>query len=180
MKFRKVVTEGDVMVATIRFLFRNGSTPTRISVARGKGIDSALIQEKVKRVFRDESMKLVKPTFVGYGPDIVAVSDDLYWKVECKGRGTGKPATQRNNFDRGLASVVSYYEGRQPMDDERMKKDATSRIALALPASEQYMDLLNKRAGTPLRKQLNLWVLLYRRRKIIPIAPIDDYPDYYP
>ena len=48
---KDVVSEGDVLVATIRFLFRNGSTPTHISVAHGKGIDTPSIKEEVKRVF---------------------------------------------------------------------------------------------------------------------------------
>lgn len=168
----EVVGEGDVLVATIRFLFRNGSTPTLVSVARGKGIDSRKIKEKVKRVFRDESMQSVKPKFENSGPDIVAVSDDLYWQIECTGFGTGKPATQRNNFDRALASVVSYYGDRPSAVDQRVKN---ARLALALPASEQYLDLLKKRVRAPLRKRLNLWVLLYGRNRIEPINPINDY-----
>lgn len=72
----KVVSEGEVLVGTIKFLFRIGSTPTHISVARGQGIDTQSIKEEVKRVFRDEPRKSVKPEFVGSGPDIEAVSDD--------------------------------------------------------------------------------------------------------
>ena len=174
MKSSEVIGEGDVLVATIRFLFRNGSTPTHISVARGKGIDTTSIKKKVKRVFRDESMKSVKPIFMGSGPDIIAVSDDLYWKVECKGSGTGKPATQRNNFDRALASVVSYYEDRPPGAVERVN-NTTVALGLALPASEQYLKHLRTRAGTALRRRLNLWVLLYDNRKIKPIRPNDNY-----
>ena len=119
-------------------------------------------------------MKSDKPEFVGSGPDIVAVSDHLYWKVECKGSGTGKPATQRNNFDRALASVVSYDEDCPPDTDERVK-NTTVALGLALPATEQYWKLLTTRARKPLRSRLNLWVLLYDRRKIKPIKPNDDY-----
>lgn len=161
---KEVVSEGEILVATIRFLFRNGSTPTRISVARGKGIDTPAIKEEVERVFRDESRQSVKPQFVGSGPDIEAVSDDLNWKIECKGYGTGKPSTQRNNFDRALASVVSYYEDRR-----------TVALGLALPDSEQYKRLLKKRAGLPLRRRLNLWVLLYDRGEIEAIRPNYHY-----
>ena len=175
MKSSQVITEGAVMVATIRFLFRNGSTPTCISVARGQGIDTESIKQQVKRVFRDESMKSIKPSFKGSGPDIIAVSDDLYWQIECKGSGTGSRQTQRNNFDRALASVVSYYEDSPPAADERAKNTSVA-LALALPASEQYRNLLKNRARAPLRKRLNLWVFLYDRRKINPISPINDYP----
>lgn len=175
LKSSRVVSEGDVMMATIRFLFRTGSTPTHISLARGKGINANSIKEKVKRVFREESMKSVKPRFVGSGPDILAISDDLYWKVECKGFGTGKPATHRNNIDRALASVVSYY-GECPTVAAECVKNAREFLGLALPASEQYLRLLEARVRKPLRRRLNLWVLLYDHRKIRPVKPNDDYP----
>ena len=110
-------------------------------------------------------MTSVEPKFEASGPDIVVVSDDLCWKIECKGCGTGKPSTQRNNFDRALASAVSCYEDRRPVT-----------LGLALPASEQYKKLLETRAGTPLRTRLNLWVLLYDHGEIEPIRPNDDYP----
>jgi len=105
------------------------------------------------------------PELVGSGPDIEAVSDDLYWKIECKGFGTGKPQTHRNNFDRALASVVSYYEDRRPVA-----------LGLALPASQHYLQLLKTRAGKSLRTRLNLWVLLYDHGEIKPVNPHDYYP----
>lgn len=172
-----MATEGEVLVATIRYLFRNGATPTQISVAVGKGINSVEVKERVKRIFREESKKSVKPEFRPSGPDIVAASEDVYWQVECKGFGTGKPPTHRNNFDRALASVVSYYKD-PPPEDAKYKKGAKAALGLALPASEQYRDLLKTRLGKPLRKRLNLWVLLYdrKRRQINPIRPNDEYP----
>lgn len=161
----KVVSEGEVLVATIRFLFGIGATPTHISVPHGQGIDTQSIKEEVERVFRDEPRKSVKPEFVGSGPDVEAVSDDLYWKIECKGYGTGKPSTQRTSFDRALASVVSYYEDRRPVA-----------LGLALPASEEYLHLLRTRVGKSLRTRLNLWVLLYHQGEIKPINPYEYYP----
>ena len=163
----EVVDEGTVLVATIRYLIRNGSIPTDVSVARGKGIKPKEIGVRVKRVFREESKKSAKLLkFRGSDPDIVAVSDKSFWKVECKGSGTGKPATLRNNFDRALASVVSYYEDCPP-------KAGKLFLGLALPASELYLKQLETRVGVPLRKRLNLWILLYDRKRgnIQPMEP---------
>ena len=161
----EVVSESEILVATIRFLFRIGSTPTHISVPRGQVIGTPSIKEKVERVFRDEPRRLVKPEFVNSGPDIVAVSDDLYWKIECKGYGTGKPQTHRTNFDRALASVVSYFEDDRPIV-----------LGLALPATKQYKGFLQRRVGKPLRNKLNLRVLLYDQGQIKHIEPNNDYP----
>ena len=62
------------------------------------------------------------PLFSEHGPDILGLDpqsllkvaneqeigpeNSEWWQIECKGIG-GKPATQRDKFDRGLASVVS-------------------------------------------------------------------------
>ena len=61
-----------------------------------KALDSAGVPSKVRR-------------FLSSGPDIIALSKSRYWQIECKGAGTGKQSTQRNNFDRAVASVVAYY-----------------------------------------------------------------------
>ena len=53
--------------------------------------------------------------------------------------------------------------------------NTTVALGLALPASEQYLKHLRTRAGTALRRRLNLWVLLYDNRKIKPIRPNDNY-----
>lgn len=177
MSVSGVVGEGDVLVTTVRYLFRSGYTPTQISVPRGRGIPTRSIEDCVKRTFEKESNKSVKPEFKGSGPDIVAESNGLYWIVECKGWGTGKPATQRNNFDRALASVVSYYD----LPVAKGARDGGKAIlGLALPATEQYLKLLNDRVRAPLRKRLKLWVLLYRGSKtrswIEAIEPNDAYP----
>ena len=176
-----VIREVVVLRATIRYLVRTGATPTHVSVARGKGIDSAHDETMVKRTIRDMSkevpIKSAKPEFTPSGPDVIAASRDWYWQIECKGAGTGKPATQRNNFDRALASVVSYY-GEPPPKGLRVPKTVKSVLGLALPATEQYLSLLNDRVGQPLRKRLNLWILLYdpMLRNIRPIGPSDGYP----
>ena len=176
-----VIREVVVLRATIRYLVRIGATLTHVSVAGGKGINSAHDKTRVKRTIRDMSKevptKSAKPKFPHSGPDVIAASRDWYWQIECKGAGTGKPPTQRNNFDRALASVVSYY-GKPPPEGLRVPRAAKSVLGLALPATPQYLSLLDDRVGQPLRQRLNLWVLLYdpTLRNIRPIGPSDGYP----
>ena len=102
--------EGEVLLATTKyFITERKLFPYQFSVASGKDIDHSSTKNEIKKLFKGLSHE---PKFVGSGPDIIAVSEREWWCVECKGVGTGKPQTQRNNFDRALASVVSYYEDR--------------------------------------------------------------------
>lgn len=88
----------------------------------------------------------------------------------------GKPATQRNNFDRALASVVSYYTESPPKDLAAFS-NAIQFLGLALPETGYYMSELKHRVSKPLRKTLNLWVLLYNPLGggVRGIAPDDEY-----
>jgi len=167
------IGEGDVLLATIRHLLKRKAIPFQISVASGRGIDTELIKTEVKRIFGSVSFE---PQFVGSGPDIIAVSEEEWWIVECKGAGTGKTQTQRNNFDRALASVVSYYED-HPTDPPDWAKNASIFLGLALPASQQYLRELQRRVRAPLRQRLNLWVLLYddSAKLITAISPTEAY-----
>ena len=79
-----------------------------------------------------------------------------WWQIECKGSGDGKQSTQRNNFDRGVASVVSYY-GPSPTEFRNFKPH----LGFALPNTEYFKDLLKTRLKRPLRTRLDLWVLVY-------------------
>lgn len=94
------------------------------------------------------------------GPDIVALGNGELWLVECKGEGSGVPQTQRNNFDRALASVVSYY-GLTPYGIDAASVQRRF-IALALPASQDYSKELKRRVRAELRARLDMWVLLLR------------------
>ncbi len=106
--------------------------------------------------------------FSGNGPDIVGISADEFWMIECKGLGAGKPSTHRNNFDRALASAVSYYE--ECIDEWPELKPI---IGLALPDAPDFRRLLKLKARKPLRSRLNLWVLLYKptNKSIVPFEP---------
>ena len=169
------IQEGAVLLATIRFLLARKAIPYRVSVASGKGIDAEQIKSEVQRIFGEVPFT---PNFRGAGPDVVAVSEDEWWQVECKGVGAGKPQTQRNNFDRALASVVSYYDD-APEDLPNWAEGASPFLGLALPASPTYLRELSRRVRLPLRRQLNLWVLLYdsSTKTIHAVSPTDEYGD---
>jgi hypothetical protein len=96
-------------------------------------------------------------------PDFVGISLREFWQLECKGAGSGAQATQRNNFDRALASVVSYYTDSPPTmpDAFAALRGAVPHLGLALPATLDYLRELRRRVHKPLRRRLNLWILLY-------------------
>jgi len=155
-----IVHEGDVLVAATVFLVKRGLVPYQFSVAAGRGLDSTNTIDRLRSAFA--SIGRPSPSFSGNGADILAVSEKEWWAVECKGSGTGRPQTQRNNFDRALASVVSYFTDK-PEDLPAEFSNATVFLALALPATTAYLKELKRRVRKPLRKRLNLWVLLYQR-----------------
>lgn len=172
----EIVTEAKVLKATTVFLIERGVSPYQFSIASGKGIDAKSIEANLRDLFSKVGHN---PSFVSNGPDIMAISDDEWWIIECKGSGSGTSQTQRNNFDRALASVVSYYEespnGLLPDEYQNVK----IMLGLALPATDQYLRELNRRVRKPLRKRLNLWVLLLdnETQKIIPVQPEQDYQE---
>jgi hypothetical protein len=169
----KTITEGEVLLTTVWYLLSRQALPFQLSVARGQGIEPGKIKDAVKRIFDGVTFE---PQFVSSGPDIVAVSENEWWFVECKGVGAGKTSTQRNNFDRALASVVSYYDD-LPNTLPSWAKNASVFLGLALPASRQYLNELQRRVRSPLRQWLNLWVLLYDEssKQINAIAPTESY-----
>lgn len=174
----QVIPEIDVLVATTVFLKERGVKPYRISVPKGKGMDKTSYQERIWKILTSNSAPDVHP-FSPEGPDIIGISETEWWQVECKGFGSGKPQTQRNNFDRALASVVSYYEKETkglPRAYESYS-NAQSYLCLALPASPAYLKELKKRVRQPLRKILNLWILLYepKSKSIRAVSPEDSY-----
>ena len=106
--------------------------------------------------------------------------DKMWWlsrrqsfgKLSARRAGGGKQSTQRNNFDRALASAVSYFK------DSDETPNHHTRLGLALPATPTYLHLLNERVRKPLRKRLNLWVLLFDplTKSICAVSPDEEYP----
>ena len=95
-----------------------------------------------------------KINFTGNGPDIIAAKSGEKWKIECKGLGSGLPQTLRNNFDRTLASTVSYFD-----------QDEGLRIGMAMPSNHNYNKLIRSKIPTSLRTAVNLWIFIYDRDK---------------
>jgi len=168
----EIVTEAQVLRATTVYLVGNGATPYQFSIASGKGIDAKSIKSEFQQLFLKVGHN---PSFVSNGPDIMAISDNEWWIIECKGSGTGKPQTQRNNFDRALASVVSYFED----STDQLPKEYQNvevKLGLAIPSTDQCLKELKTRVRKPLRKRLNLCILLYdvESKKIVEISPDQD------
>ncbi len=164
--------EIDVLKKTTKFLINREVLPYRYSIANKQGSEGKKFQERILSVAKDTGFH---PTFSPIGADIVGVSVSIaeWWQVECKGAGSGTPQTQRNSFDRALASVVSYYEAIAPEEF----KYAKPYLGLALPATQDYLRELKRRVRKPLRQQLNLWVLLceFHTDSVRAISPDDEY-----
>ncbi len=140
-------SENIILLETSKWLVRKGYVINSISVPRGKNYNwdiKSLIEKELNDIGYTERIN-----FSSSGADIIAQNQDEIWKVECKGIGSGKPQTHRNNFDRALASVVTYF------DDEHKRQF----LALAIPNSLPYLQQL-LRINKSLRKTLNLWILL--------------------
>lgn len=172
----RTVPEIDVLIGVARWLWIEKRVwPANFSIARGQGIDAAESKRRLETALASLEAPEGVAEFRFYsskGPDITGVSGDEIWQIECKGIGAGKDTTHRNNFDRALASTVSYY-------DDRVDNwpDHKVIVGLALPDAPIFRRLLKSKVRGPLRRRLNLWVLLFNRddNSIISIEPAADY-----
>ena len=165
-----VVPEPDVLVHTALALISRGAFPYQFSVASGRGIDTRSTENRISRAFDAIGRT---PIFASNGPDILAVSDLEWWQIECKGYGTGKSSTHRNNFDRAVASTVSYYTQSPPSELNGRRPH----LGLALPAAPDYLRHLTTRFGNELRFALNIWTFLYmpEDQSVIVVGPDDKF-----
>lgn len=170
LKEKQPIPEMEILIACVKWLNSRNVHQYQVSVARGSGINT----QDCKSRLRDElkQLNIDSVNFAGDGPDVIGFSASEYWQIECKGFGSGKKQTQRNNFDRALASVVSYCVDVPP----KGFVNAQPHLGLALPKVPDYVSELRRRVGGPLRRRLNLWVLLYEpeSKQIIPVAPSDN------
>jgi len=177
MSAYSIVPEIDVPTAAVVFLRERSVTCYRVSVPRGKGIDKSAAESSAWAALGGD-IPHVQP-FSAEGADIIGVSSTEWWQVECKGSGSGKPQTQRNNFDRALASAVSHYEEKPANLPKKYPHYIGARpyLGLALPASPAYLNELKRRVRQPLRRALNLWILLYEpeSKSIMALSPEDSY-----
>jgi hypothetical protein len=160
------VPEVDVLVAVVRYLHSEGWNIESLSIARGQGIDSVGNMNKVKAELAKLGIEEKNVRFVSEREDIRAKKGSSLWRIECKGLAESmKPPTVRNQFDRALASVVSYYDQTQGLQ-----------LGLALP--EEYFKHIKARLPQALRTALSLWVLLYvsADNEVVAFAPDEGLP----
>jgi hypothetical protein len=171
-----VIPEIDVLIHTALWLWRRKVYPFQFSLAQGKGIDLKKNRELLSAALNEAGIPDQIREFSSEGADVVGFTVTEWWQVECKGAGTGKKQTQRNNFDRALASVVSYYTDSIP-DLPKGFENANPHLGLALPITRFYFNELERRVRKPLRQRLNLWVLLYdpADKTIKAVSPHDEY-----
>jgi len=138
------IPETDVLIGTIKWLQANGWQIEKISPPHGQGIRSS---DESINIMGQQGISLAGVRIESHGEDIQARLGEIVWKIECKGLGVGKKTTDKNNFDRAVASTLSYLtvEG--------------LRLGLALP--EYYRYFLRKKLPQALRTKTNLWVFLY-------------------
>lgn len=160
------VPELDVLLAVVQWLHSEGWTIERLSVAHGSGIDSVNAKNRVEAELIRLGIERNSIRLVSTGEDIRANKGDTLWRIECKGLAESmKPPTVRNQFDRALSSVVSYYDQTQGLQ-----------LGLALP--EEYFKHIKARLPQALKTALNLWVLLYvsADEEVYAFAPHEELP----
>jgi hypothetical protein len=144
------VPETDILIETIFWLIENGWTIDSVSFPRGQEMNSMDHHSYFKYRLEESSLTHIihNITFPSNGPDILASKDEIKWKIECKGYSNSKLQTQRNNFDRALASCVTYFN-----DKENLK------IGLAVP--DFYKSDIQKRIPIALREALKMSIFLF-------------------
>lgn len=160
-----LTSELDVLIATSLWLVRNGWSVESISIARGSGLPSVQQQkESISKAFKTDNVMFDEGVLRPVGPDIIASSYSGEWKIECKGLGQGRAQTHRNNFDRAVASVMSYFDSPE------------TRLGLALANDYLWIYNFSERLPQALREATNLWVFLLENGTIYPYEPTQDLP----
>ncbi len=119
---------------------------------------------QIMDTFKSNNISFTESLFKNRGPDIIARTNNIVWKLECKGIGEGSPQTLRNNFDRAVASAVSYFDS------------PGTRIGLALANDYLWVLKFGQRLPRTLREAANMWVLLLENGTIYPYEPTEDLP----
>lgn len=155
------IPEIDVIIAVAVWLNLNGCTLKRISIPNaGKNLAD---KEKLISKLSATGISTASVNFKSAGPDIVASFNGSEWKIECKGLGGGRIQTLRNNFDRALASTVSYYTS-----------ETGIRLGLAMPNCSEYVNFMTNKIPKSLRKVLDLWIFLTDSGSVIEVIKPDE------
>jgi hypothetical protein len=160
------IPEIDVLIGTALWLHSNGWLIKQVSMAVGQKIDQVAQRQKLESNFRKAGISLDTIKFSQDGPDIEAIKGTKIWRIECKGLGQVRLQTLKNNFDRAVASVVSYYDQQNGLQLQ---------LGLALP--EPYEKLARNKLPQSLKEAINLWLFLYVAiDEIYEFAPTEDIP----
>lgn len=138
------VLEVDVLIGVANWLYSKGWQIEKVSPHSPKD------KEKIKTGFAAAGISIGNIAFQHSGEDIRAKQWSNIWKIECKGLSSGKRETDKNNFDRAVASCVSYFTKKEGL-----------RLGLALPECKGYKKFLRDKLPQALREALELWVFLY-------------------
>ena len=170
-----IVTEPQVLLATLVWLLKRRVLPYRFSISGGTREERESLKADILKWYAGAFKTLDKPVFSQGGPDIEAISSSELWRIECKGIGKGSPQTQSSKFNDALAGAVSYYTDKTEEIGPDLKERALF-LGLALPDTDKYMKELKRRVRNPLRQRLNLWILLFEMGtgKIRPISPEEE------
>jgi hypothetical protein len=151
------VLEVDVLIGVGKWLYSKGWQLERISTKN---------KDKVKTEFTSIGIPLDNMEFRRDGEDIRARQGSELWRIECKGLSSGARETVKSNFDRAVASCVSYFTTREEL-----------RLGLALPDAEEYKKFLRNKLPQALREAVKLWVFLYcSKDDIYEFAPDEEIP----
>lgn len=154
------VLEVDVLIEVAKWLYSNSWQLEKLSSSCPKD------KGKIKTELTASGISIGNIDFQHAGEDIKARKENILWKIECKGLSSGKRETDKNNFDRAVASCVSYFT----------KKDGL-RLGLALPESKEYKKFIIEKLPQALREALDLWVFLYcGKDELYEFAPDEKIP----
>jgi len=159
-----LIPEVDVLILVAKWLHSNGWQLEGISMPHGRGIDPIRNKAKLETEFTAVGISISNIEFRPIGEDIRARQGSNLWKIECKGLGKGVTQTIKENFDRAVASAVSYYTQRDGL-----------RLGLAVP--DDYIKFFRGRVPQALREAINLWIFLcVSYDEVLVFAPDEELP----
>lgn len=171
-----MISENDVVIASALWLAARGALPRAACMVVPVEGNRYADERRLRDALAAAGIDCSSLRFGSDGPDVIAASGQEYWQVECKGAGSGQASTMRNNFDRALASAVSFFGTASELGSQCGGR--VPLLGLALPTTREYMAQLRKRVRRSLRQQLGLWILLYEpeTRSILPVPPDEANP----
>ena len=158
------VPEIDVLIAVVKWLHSEGWQLEQVSMPRGRGIDPIKNKAKLESEFTAVGISINSIKFRREGEDIKARQGGNLWRIECKGLSNATHQTDKSNFDRAVASTVSYYNQSDGL-----------RLGLAVP--DGYLRLIRNKVPKALREAINLWIFLcVSYDEVLVFAPDEELP----